>query len=96
MSFLILSLEVVPRDVPRNEREKTGMGNKLERPLFFPFPSLHFLTTLFSRFWRKSSETGEKSGGTGKKAGKMWKGEERPFHAVPNCQIWRDSIFYAV
>ena len=23
----------------------------------------------------------------------MWNGEERPFHAVPNCRIWRDSVF---
>ena len=23
----------------------------------------------------------------------MWNGEERPFHAVPNCRIWGDSVF---
>ena len=77
------------------EREKTGTGKKLERNAFFPFPFLHFLTTFFSRFWRKSSRTGEKRAGTAKKnGGKMWNGEERPFHAIPNCRIWRDSVFF--
>ena len=35
------------RGVPGKEREKNGMGKKLERNAFFPFPFLHFLTTFF-------------------------------------------------
>ena len=55
------------RDVHGEEQEKTGMGKKLERNTFFPFLFLHFLMTFFSRFWRKSSRTGEKRAGTAKK-----------------------------
>ena len=55
------------RDVPGKERGKTGMGKKLERTLFFPFPLLHFLTTCFPVFgenrqkWYKKKWNGKKS-----------------------------------
>ena len=81
----------------RKEREKTGTGKKLERNAFFPFPFLHFLTTFFFPFLAKIVKNGLKKGWNGEKnGGKMWNGEERPFHAVPNCRIWRDSVFFAV
>ena len=63
----VTSSKVSARDVPRKEKEKMGMGKKLERTLFFPFPVLHFLTICFRYFWRKSSKTGEKSDGTAEK-----------------------------
>ena len=46
------------RDVPGKEREKTGMGKKLERNAFFPFPFLHFLTTFFFPFLAKIVKNG--------------------------------------
>ena len=71
------------RDVPGKEREKTGMGKKLDRTLFFPFPFLYSLTTFFSRFCRKSSKTGEKRAGTVKKrlerCGTAKNGRSTPF-----------------
>ena len=72
------------------------MGKKLERTLFFPFPFLYFLTTFFPVFGENRQKRVKKGLERRKKAGKMWNGEERPFHAVPNCRIWRDSVFYAV
>ena len=76
----LLEHQVGNRDVPGKEREKTGMAKKLERMLFFPFPFLYFLTAFFSRFWRKSSKTGEKRARTAKKG---WKDVERRRTAVP-------------
>ena len=66
--------------------KKTGTGKKLERNAFFPFPFLHFLMTFFSRFWRKSSRTGEKRAGTVKKTvercGTAKNGRSTPFQIV--------------
>ena len=82
------------RDVPGKEREKTGTGKKRERNAFFPFPFLHFWAPVFFPFLAKIMKNGWKTRRNGQKtAGKMWNGQERPFHAVPNCRIWRDSVF---
>ena len=68
-----------------------GTGKKLERTLFFPFPFLHFLTTFFSRFWRKFSKTGEKRGGRAKKrlerCGTAKNGRSTPFQIVESGEI---------
>ena len=73
------------------EREKMGTGKKLERNAFFPFPFLHFLRTFFSRFWRKSSRTGEKRPGTAKKTvercGTTKNGRSTPFQIVEFGEI---------
>ena len=50
--------KVQARDVPGKEREKMGMGKKLERTLFFPFPFLHFLMTFFFPFLVKIVKNG--------------------------------------
>ena len=85
------SCKVPTRDVRGKEREKTGTGKKLERNAFFPFPFLHFLTTFFSRFWRKSSRTGEKRAGTAKKTvercGTAKNGRSTPFQIVEFGEI---------
>ena len=90
--FPVLSI----RDVRGKEREKTGMGKKLERNAFFPFPFLHFLTTFFPVFGENRQERVKKGWNGKENGGKMWNGEERPFHAVPNCRILRDSGFFAI
>ena len=86
-----LAPKVPGRDVRGKEREKTGTGKKLERNAFFPFPFLHFLTTFFSRFWRKSSRTGEKRAGTAKKTvercGTAKNGRSTPFQIVEFGEI---------
>ena len=79
------------RDVRGKEREKLGTGKKLERNAFFPFPFLYFLTNFFSRFWRKSSRTGEKRAGTAKKTvercGTVKNGRSTPFQIVEFGEI---------
>ena len=73
---------VSPLEMCLERKEKTGTGKKLERTLFFPFPFLHFLTIFFPVFGKNRQ----------KRVKKGWNGGERPFHAIPNFRIWRDSI----
>ena len=96
MKDLLTQRFVRPRDAPGKEREKMGMGKKLERNAFFPFPFLHFLTTFFSPFWRKSSRTGEQRAGTAKKTvercGTAKNGRSTPFQIVEFGEI----LFFTV
>ena len=78
------------RDVPGKEREKMGMGKKLERTLFFPFPLLHFLTTCFPVFGENRKKR-VKKGWNGKKTlercGTAKNGRFTPFQIVESGEI---------
>ena len=89
-----LYTRVPTKDVPGKEREKMGTGKKRERNAFFSFPFLHFWAPVFFPVSGQNHEKRVKNEAERpKNSRKDVEREERPFHAVPNCRIWRDSIF---
>ena len=90
-SKILYSIEMCQeRKGKKRKRERNGKErfSFLSRSSIFGHPFFPFLAKIMKK--------GEKEAEQQKRAGKMRNGEERLFHAIPNCRIWRASVFYTV